>query len=543
MNQEPMQEVWHVEANGEIFETNFAEMTEWIAQGSLLRQDKVRKGNLRWIEAGKVPSLISVFNAKENGQPMPPPVVTTTKLGPTTIPGSTTNPHNAGSAQVSASVAAAAPPTGEPMCSMHSDLPAVFVCETCSNQFCRTCPNSYGGSVKICPFCGAMCSPLAKPEAKISEIYYAPTGKFGIGDLVESLAYPFKFKTSLIMGAVMFMFLSVGQSVVSFGGIFMVWGAIACFMLANTLTFGILANTVENFSQGKIGENFMPSFDEFSLWEDVVHPFFLMIGVYISSFGPLAVVLIAGFFLIVSPIQKELSGAEADAARMVSPGLPYAANAAKQSERVREIVNKDAEQQRQRVEAIESGVVPSEELMTRETVSGSTEMSDKEFEDLQALIDESRKAQIESVVGKSEETVVAERAELIKRVMGKGMVLLLIAGICILWALFYYPAACAVAGYTRSFGATLNPTVGLDTIRRLGLDYVKILLMGFVLVVMTAMIGGLLATVLSPFNMPRVGNIPAAAIGALFTFYISVVFACILGFALHKNAERLKLYR
>ena len=55
----------------------------------------------------------------------------------------------------------------------------------------------------------------------------------------------------------------------------MLAGAIVCFMCANMLSFGVLANVVENFSQGKIGGNFMPSFDDFSIWDDVVHPFFV----------------------------------------------------------------------------------------------------------------------------------------------------------------------------------------------------------------------------------------------------------------------------
>ena len=52
MTNEQTFEVWQIDANGKVFDTNFAEMTAWIGEGSLLRQDKVRKGNLRWIEAG-----------------------------------------------------------------------------------------------------------------------------------------------------------------------------------------------------------------------------------------------------------------------------------------------------------------------------------------------------------------------------------------------------------------------------------------------------------------------------------------------------------
>src|SRR2546421_12192794 len=70
-------EIWQIEASGQVYEAPFEELTAWIAQGSLLRIDRVRKGNLRWIEAGKVPALLDFFNAKDAAAP-PPPVITTT---------------------------------------------------------------------------------------------------------------------------------------------------------------------------------------------------------------------------------------------------------------------------------------------------------------------------------------------------------------------------------------------------------------------------------------------------------------------------------
>jgi len=44
--------------------------------------------------------------------------------------------------------------------------------------------------------------------------------------------------------------------------------------------------------------------------------------------------------------------------------------------------------------------------------------------------------------------------------------------------------------------------------------------------------------VLSAFNLPGVGNIPATAILSLFKFYVSIVFAVVLGYALYKNASK-----
>ena len=46
-------DLWQVEIDGNLYETDFDELKQWIADGSLLPQDKVRRGNLRWIEARK----------------------------------------------------------------------------------------------------------------------------------------------------------------------------------------------------------------------------------------------------------------------------------------------------------------------------------------------------------------------------------------------------------------------------------------------------------------------------------------------------------
>src|SRR5687767_14534026 len=64
-------EVWQVEVGGQIYEAPFGELGDWIGEGSLQPGDKVRKGNLRWVEARLVPGLIPFFNAKQQGKPIP----------------------------------------------------------------------------------------------------------------------------------------------------------------------------------------------------------------------------------------------------------------------------------------------------------------------------------------------------------------------------------------------------------------------------------------------------------------------------------------
>jgi hypothetical protein len=129
------------------------------------------------------------------------------------------------------------------------------------------------------------------------------------------------------------------------------------------------------------------------------------------------------------------------------------------------------------------------------------------------------------------------------RLAAAAIPLFLLLMVGVVWGLFYFPAACAVAGYTRSFAATINPLVGLDTIRRMGFDYVKILLMLMLLSIASGIVSFIFNLLLSPFDMPGVGNLPAIALVSLFTFYFAVVFALILGFALYKNSAKLNLYR
>lgn len=76
MNSTIPEDKWQVEVGGQIYEANYGELTEWINEGSLLPLDKVRRGNLRWIEARKVPGLRAFFDAKEQG--IEPPVFAAT---------------------------------------------------------------------------------------------------------------------------------------------------------------------------------------------------------------------------------------------------------------------------------------------------------------------------------------------------------------------------------------------------------------------------------------------------------------------------------
>lgn len=85
--------------------------------------------------------------------------------------------------------------------------------------------------------------------------------------------------------------------------------------------------------------------------------------------------------------------------------------------------------------------------------------------------------------------------------------------------------------------------VGLDTIKHLGFDYVKILLMTILLSIVSGIIGAILGFIFSPFDLPAMGNIPAKFVSSFIGFYTWIVFAVLLGLALYKNSDKLKLFR
>ncbi len=545
MNETTHNELWQIEVGGKIYEAAFIELGDWIGEGSLLPDDKIRKGNLRWTQAKLVPPLVPFFYAKAAGEPMPVMQTTTTSVSekvaaeqsqvkPVTNFASEIKQNNqpAENSEVKR-------PTVDPnFCLFHQDLPSVFVCDSCSSAFCNVCPKSYGGTVKICPKCGQLCRQIGTANAQRQQQANrsnAVTEGFGFADFANALAHPFKFKASLIIGAFMFALFTLGQSVSAIGGIFMMVAALFCVMLANMLSFGVLANTVDNFSQGNLEADFMPSFDDFSIWDDVLHPFFLSIAAYLVSFGPFFVAMIVGLYLVFSSLGAQRETFESEIERI--PGTQYYAGrkTVEQTQDVKKVLTEIADEQQSRLD-------DQNQIATGNT-NVVIDQESKDQEELWAATQETKRIQLESAMGKTPETRDREFNEIVTGFLSIAAPVAVVCAILFIWGAFFFPAACAVAGYTRSFAATINPMVSLDTIKRLGFDYVKILLMGLMLVILSIVVGSVLAAILSPLDLPGFGNLPAKAIGAFFGFYLTVVFSCVIAYALFKNADKLALYR
>ncbi|MCB1023130.1 MAG: hypothetical protein KDB79_01985 [Acidobacteria bacterium] len=538
-------EIWQANVNGEIYEAEFSGLVDWIAEGALLETDKVCRGNLRWLDAGKVPALAKFFTAKANGAAMPE------LPGKPQLEGSDNEPpgseEHAGSPDHPLQHKSIEPVENvtqkidQDHCSIHPDATSEYLCQTCDHPFCRSCPKSYGGTVRICPYCGAMCkliSALKTEQARRAQYDGDISNGFGFSDFGKALVYPFHYKVSLIFGGLMFAFLSLGKGAAGLGGIFMAAAALICILFANALTFGVLANTLDNFSQGFTDRDFMPSFDDFSLWDDVVHPFFLSIAVYISSFGLFIVLIAAAGWMAWTTFSEQA---------MISAQQKNSQSAPSKPELDLKKIKEISEQYKERKSLIEHQTRVAEGLTDEQQ---DTIRQEAEFRKLTELAKSGNAGQINKAADNtasndakiSEQRQRSPEAVIVEFIKGAG-ILLVFAGLAFLWGLCYFPAACAVAGYTRSFGATLNPLIGIDTIKHLGLDYLKILVMVIMLSIMSGIVMAFLGTIFSPFNLGQMGNPPVTFFGSFATFYFSIAFAVTLGFALYKNGEKLNLYR
>lgn len=83
-------ETWQAEIEGMVRSLNLDEMAALISNGMLLPTDRVRRGNLRWLEAGRVPLLAGYFTG--TGKPLPAGPAVETDTNVPVIPSSTSEP-------------------------------------------------------------------------------------------------------------------------------------------------------------------------------------------------------------------------------------------------------------------------------------------------------------------------------------------------------------------------------------------------------------------------------------------------------------------
>src|SRR5262249_27888953 len=152
---------------------------------------------------------------RRDGTPPPPVVVTVTDASqePVPEPAKPTTSYT-DTVSISSSVTSSFTANNPEFCINHRNVPTVFICRDCANTYCKACPSSYGGSVKIWPSCGGRCNAREQVKAtkqKAAMFQEASEKGFGFSDFGQAIAYPLKFKLSLFFGALFFTLFSLGR--------------------------------------------------------------------------------------------------------------------------------------------------------------------------------------------------------------------------------------------------------------------------------------------------------------------------------------------
>lgn len=148
---------WQVETQGQIYEAEFEELKQWIAEGAVLSSDKVKRGDLRWLPVEKVPELNSFFNSNDFND-------ASSDIAAANNSAANGEADQNQPASEDLIEEAVWETNGEKVCYLHKEAEAVYACAICKKLLCKACPNSYGGNVKLCPLCGSLCRSADEPH-------------------------------------------------------------------------------------------------------------------------------------------------------------------------------------------------------------------------------------------------------------------------------------------------------------------------------------------------------------------------------------------
>jgi hypothetical protein len=340
--------------------------------------------------------------------------------------------------------------------------------------------------IPLCTLCGDLCHPYEEVRTKTVRAEFQGSG-FGFDDFSRAVRYPFQHKVALLVGALIYSFLLLA----GLRGSLMAW----------MIMFGCISHVISQVAWGRLDRSFMPDFSSFSMWDDLVVPVFLGVGITIVSWGPVIALVIALFFGVISGGFSPMSVESLPSAQQSSGPSPEDLD-----------VLTDPEADPKKVEEANRRLY---QLRPGAQIAQEAERSKQETAD------------------------PAPFARMLMPLLGAGIVILLLLVLGIGWATFYYPMALTVAGYTQSFSSVINPLVGVDTIRRMGVTYFKAFGMVVVVQAVAVVVGIVVAIITSPFALPFFGNLPANFINGTITFYFNLVIACLLGLSLYKCADRL----
>ena len=156
---------WLVETQGVVYEADLGELKQWISESAVLPSDRVRRGSLRWLHVKNVPELQDCVKAALEVRVEVPTI--TDEFAALMNPNQGSEPEECEPDVLAAEQLVSAPVD---CCHFHHDRNIAFVCDVCEHSFCKTCPKSFGGGVKLCPLCDALCRAVTESVSKYRSV-------------------------------------------------------------------------------------------------------------------------------------------------------------------------------------------------------------------------------------------------------------------------------------------------------------------------------------------------------------------------------------
>lgn len=137
-------DIWQIFVQDRTYEASHEELIQWIKEGSVLPEDKVKRGNLRWLDAGKIPELTHFFhnqvfendsaNFAASPEAATTKVFTNLQIGDPNVQSEIRN-NNDGDTFINQPNEVQ---TEFKICSIHPERSCFYVCEICGSFFVKT---------------------------------------------------------------------------------------------------------------------------------------------------------------------------------------------------------------------------------------------------------------------------------------------------------------------------------------------------------------------------------------------------------------------
>ena len=494
-----MQELWQIEVQNRIYQADTSELIEWIKEGSIQPDDKVRRGNLRWLNASRIPQLRIYFRTTVGDGVAATASDATIEIERNgVIDGAVEAAETIGSIPVSDPHAGRrTDPNYLKHCLRHAGKPTSFVCNVCGSPLCGECTNRFG-TVRLCSLCSGMCvtledfqhgtsitGALNKPYArKTLEKKRRASDGLGVREVVDAIKYALRLSTGRVFKLLLFVTVTVGMAAAFVQTIPAIAVAFVAFLLLLSLAFDILMTASKDYGHHDDGAA--------------------------SSDGEIS-----------APVQRYvrslLSGANAV---VVSFGLciviTFAAGTYAWYAFSTSLDNVES-QMRQEGRAIDS-------TARREMVT-----------DLDAKILRARNEIMSSAFGQvdSDENPQIERT--VTSFMRLSIWFLTPIFVSLLIGAVYFPSACLNLLRGSSFRRLASPRAGLARIWSLGYEYVKILFLLLTMVTVTAAAGVGTFALIRGFSSTPVALISTVSLLGGISFLLWTAFSYVLAQAVHKH--------